>query len=110
MECAMMNWYYNPGVHFELGSFEHLLTISIISLIIVALFLFRQPLTPHRRVIRLTVGWGLIFSRLSLDIWYITTDNWQISSSLPLELCSIATIMGGFMLITKNRFLFEVFY
>ena len=106
----MMNWYYNPNVNFEMGTFEHFFTMAIISLIITALFLFRQPLTPYRRVIRLTVGWGLIFSRLSLDIWYIITDNWHITSSLPFELCSIATIMGGIMLITKNRFLFEVFY
>src|SRR5690625_4888412 len=110
MECGMMNWYYNPNVNFEMGTFEHFFTIAIILLIIAALFLFRQPLAPHCRVIRLTVGWGLIFSRITLDIWYITTGNWHVTSSLPLELCSIATIMGGIMLITKNRFLFEVFY
>lgn len=110
MECTMMNWFYNPNVNFEIGSSEHILTMAIITIIIVTLFLFRQPLTPYRRVLRLTVGWGLIFSRLSLDIWYIATNNWQITTSLPLELCSIATIMGGIMLITKNRFLFEVFY
>lgn len=106
----MMNWYYNPNVNFEMGTFEHFFTITIILLIIAALFHFRQPLTPYRRVIRLTVGWGLIFSRITLDIWYITTGNWHVTSSLPLELCSIATITGGIMLITKNRFLFEVFY
>ncbi len=105
-----MNWYYNPNVTFQMGSFEHFMTIVIIFLVISSLFLFRHSLMPYRRTIRLTVGWGLILSRVSLDIWYIITDNWLVTSSLPLELCSIATVMGGIMLLTKNRFLCDVFY
>lgn len=88
----------------------HLLTIACIVVIVLCLFFFRKKLKPYRRVIRLSIGWMLILSRLSLDIWYVTTDQWSIRSSLPLELCSIASLICGIMLLTKNRHLFEIFY
>src|SRR5699024_4277743 len=37
-------------------------------------------------------------------------DQWYVSSSLPFELCSIASIMCAIMLLTKSKVLFEVFY
>src|SRR5699024_12350133 len=71
---------------------------------------FRQTLTPYRRSIRLTVGWGLLVSRVTLDFWYVSTEQWYATSSLALELCSIASIVCAIMLLTKSKFLFDVFY
>src|SRR5699024_4941958 len=79
-------------------------------LCIIALFIFRKPLVPYRRYIRLTAGWTLLISRISLDYWYISTGQWFASSSLPFELCSIASIVCAIMLLTKSKFLFEIFY
>src|SRR5699024_12212304 len=71
---------------------------------------FRKKLIPIRGPIRIITGLLLILSRLSLDIWYVTTNQWAAQSSLPFELCSIASLLAGVMLLTKNRFLFEVLY
>lgn len=88
----------------------HLVTIGAIFLCVVAVFSYRKQLIPYRHPIRLTMGWLLIISRLTLDIWYVATDQWMIETSLPFELCSIASLLCGVMLLTKNKFLFEVLY
>jgi len=106
----MENWFYNPDTQFHMWDVSHLLTISIIVVLLILVFIFRKWLNPFRRPIRLIIGVLLILSRLSLDLWYITTDQWTAQSSLPLELCSIASLFAGVMLLTKSRFLFEVLY
>src|SRR5690625_445229 len=106
----MSNWFYNPESQFHMWDPIHLLTIFLICGLIIFVFLFRKSLIPYRRAIRLTVGTLLIFSRVSLDIWYISTGMWDIKLSLPLELCSIASLACAIMLFTKSRQLFEVFY
>lgn len=106
----MNSWFYNPESNFYMWDLTHITTIIFAIAIIFSLFFFKKSLFPYRNIIRITVGWILIISRLSLDFWYIQTGQWSLTSSLPLELCSIASIMCGVMLLTKNRHLFEVFY
>src|SRR5690625_470126 len=106
----MTNWFYNPEVKFHMWDIAHFLTIALIIILLTFFYFFRNKLSPYRRSIRLTVGWLLIISRISLDIWYIQTGMWDIRTSLPLELCSIASLVCAIMLLTKSRKLFEVFY
>ena len=106
----MTNWFYNSEEKFHMWDPIHLITISLVFGLLFSFYLFRRSLIPYRRVIRITVGSLLIMSRISLDIWYISTGMWDIKSSLPLELCSIASLLCGIMLLTKSRHLFEVFY
>ncbi|MFD2131233.1 TIGR02206 family membrane protein [Pseudogracilibacillus auburnensis] len=106
----MNNWFYQPEIPFYMWGTAHLITIVLIFSIIFSLFLWKKSLLPYRRTIRLTVGSLLIISRISLEFWYIRTETWDIRSSLPLELCSISSLVCGIMLLTKNRQLFEVFY
>lgn len=106
----MQAWLYNPDNNFQMWDVIHIATILFIILNISALFIFKNFLRTYREKIRVTIGWTLIISRLSLDIWYISTGQWSLKSSLPLELCSIASLMCGIMLLTKNKHLFEIFY
>lgn len=106
----MKQWFYQPEITFQMWQASHLVTLGLILLFILSFYLSREKLIPYRRPIRLTIGWALLLSRLSLDLWYITTKQWTAQSSLPLELCSIASIASGIMLLTKNRHLFEIFY
>lgn len=106
----MSNWFYNTEKQFHMWDLTHLITITVIGLVLIMVFSYRKKLTLYRHPIRITMGWLLIISRLSLDIWYITTDQWTIETSLPVELCSIASLLAGIMLLTKSKFLFEVLY
>lgn len=106
----MLSWFYNPEIQFHMWDRTHLLTIGTIITLLIGTFIFRKRLVPSRRMIRISVGLLLIFSRLTLDVWYITTEQWTAQTSLPLELCSIASLLAGVMLLIKSRFLFEVLY
>lgn len=106
----MKQWFYQPEITFQMWQKSHMITIGTLLLLSFALYLGREQLRPYRRVIRLTAGWALLISRFTLDIWYVTTGQWNAQSSLPLELCSIASIASGIMLLTKNKHLFEIFY
>src|SRR5699024_19326 len=85
-------------------------TIGIGILLIVSLYLGRHFLHPYRKMIRIIVGCMLIGSRITLDIWYVMTGEWSLHTSLPLELCSIASLVCGIMLLINSRFLCEIFY
>lgn len=106
----MYKWIYDPHTQFQMWQTTHIVTVGIIFSLILSIFFLRKKLIPYRRYIRITIGWVLIISRLSLDVWYITTHQWSVQSSLPLELCSIASLLCGIMLLTKNRQLFEILY
>lgn len=106
----MYNWYYNPEIKFFMWETSHIITIILILCLITSLFVFKHQLKRYRNIIRITVGSLLILSRISLDIWYIQTNSWNLLYSLPLELCSIASLISGVMLLTKSYRLFEVFY
>lgn len=106
----MLEWFYNPKEQFQMWNLTHLLTITIIIILYSWIFILRDKLRPFRKQIRLTIGIMIILSRVSLDIWYVTTGTWSLEYALPIELCSIASLAVGVMLLTKNHFLFETFY
>lgn len=90
--------------------YTHLLTLIILFGLMFVLVINRNVLTPYRRSIYMSVGVCLILSRISLDIWYITTGSWNVQTSLPLELCSIASLLSAIMLFTRSKWLFEVLF
>lgn len=106
----MYNWFYNPEIKFFMWETSHIITIIFILCLISSLFVFKYQLKRYRNIIRITVGSLLILSRISLDVWYIKTGLWDVLYSLPLELCSIASLITAVMLLTKSYRLFEVFY
>lgn len=106
----MNNWFYDPNIRFEMWDKTHLLTLFIILIMLISIYFFRENLRPHRRIIYVSVALVLLLSRISLDFWYVRTGSWDISLSLPLELCSIASLLSAFMLLTRNKFLVEVLY
>lgn len=76
----------------------------------VLLFLFRVRFTKGKSVIRYTLAMFLLFSELSLYVWYVYTGVWNSIDSLPLQLCSISLFLSIIMLLTRSYFLFEVTY
>lgn len=105
-----MRWLYDETVQFHMWDKTHLVTIALLGFFLLSLYILRERIKSYRNLIRISIGVVLILSRISLDIWYVRTGNWDIRSSLPLELCSIASLTCAIMLLTKNRFLFEIVY
>src|SRR5690625_4234375 len=79
-------------------------------ILLLSIYFLRGYLRPYRHVIYVSVALLLLISRMSLDSWYVITGTWEIESSLPLELCSIASLLCAVMLLTRNQFLLDVLY
>lgn len=71
----MDKWFYNPENPFNMWETAHVITIGFALICFACVFIFQKSLKPYRRKIRLTVGWTLLISRLSLDYWYISNDQ-----------------------------------
>lgn len=97
-------------IAFHMWDRTHVITLVILLALFITLFSFRHVLRPYRNIIYFVVGSSLLLSRLSLDIWYVLTESWSVQTSLPLELCSIASLLSAVMLFTRNTFLFEVLF
>lgn len=95
---------------FHMWGYTHISTLSILLIFFMTLFSSRHFLRPYRKVIYLVTGSLLLLSRLSLDAWYVATSNWSVQTSLPFELCSVASLLCALMLFTRNTFLFEVLF
>src|SRR5699024_6218821 len=78
----------------------HLLTIFPICDLTILLFLFLPCYSAY--------CWH-IYSSLAVSVWifdFISTGMWDLKSSLPLELCSIASLAFAIMLLTTSHQLY----
>lgn len=82
--------------------------VFTLSLILLLFFLRNKKYT--RIYARWAIFGCLLGSEAWLNYWYITTGMWNISYTLPFQLCSISLYLCMWMLITKQSWTFEVVY
>ena len=99
---------------FVMFSFEHAMAIVLLFLFISLLFISKKNLSDrrgHLRLIERLFAGSLLIMEIFYHIWMITTERWNLSSSVPLELCSISLLVAIALLWTGNRRLYMfVFY
>lgn len=99
---------------FVMFSFEHAMAIVLLFLFISLLFISKKNLSHrrgHLRLIERLFAGSLLIMEIFYHIWMITTERWNLSSSVPLELCSISLLVAIALLWTGNRRLYMfVFY
>ncbi|WP_144477849.1 TIGR02206 family membrane protein [Cytobacillus oceanisediminis] len=109
-----MKGFFEPGTEtvFQLFSSVHLLTLTAFFIMIILLFLFREPLRKHgiNRAARIGLFVVLIASEVSLQIWLWWSGHWNYQYSLPLHLSSISLILSAILLLNKRYALFEFTY
>lgn len=101
------------GDPFKMFSTEHSITIAIIVLCSLLLFLYRERIMKNeslKHAIRYGIILLLIVSEVSLNVWYVFTDSFDMRYSLPFQLCSISVYLSTIMLFTKKQVLFEIVY
>ena len=62
------------------------------------------------KFIRYLTAFIMLFHSFSFQIWSICIGSFTLKYSLPLHLCDVAVILCAIMLLTKNKYLFEVIY
>jgi len=85
-------------------------SLGTLLLLIILLFFFRkesgvQP--KYRRLIERLFALSLLIMEILYHVWMINTGRWNLSNSLPLELCSISLVFTILLLWTGNRQLID---
>jgi hypothetical integral membrane protein (TIGR02206 family) len=103
---------YYTGAPFRLFSPSHLIAVGVVIAINVLLVvLIRRNNRPQ---LTEWIRYGLvalsILDLLAWQVWQAAVGIWSIADSLPLYLCSMATILGIPLLLGKSYRLYELLY
>lgn len=99
------------GPPFELFGREHLLALTLVVVVqVVLLWRFRRADAAARRSARWAITAALWAQEVSYHVWRASIGTWTPREMLPLHLCSQAVWLGGLMLLTRNRRLYEYIY
>ena len=99
---------------FVMFSLAHWGAIAVLITFILLLFITRTRwIGSEKSILSMERSFGL--SLLVIDIlyhvWLVQSDRWELSSSLPIELCSISLLLTIVLLWTGNRLVYQfVFY
>lgn len=99
------------GAPFELFGTAHLIALALVALANVALFYVRNHTSETaRRNIRYGMAIFLILNETAWHLWKWSIGEWTVQMMLPLHLCSVLVWLSAYMLITKNRAIYEFAY
>ncbi len=105
---------YSDEPIFEYFSFAHFLPLIILGLGIFLIYRFRDKLRAwrHEDTFRTIIGAWLIFNECSYywRLLYVgnSNDGTQMMTFLPLEVCEWTAFIAAFMLLKKNKHLYDI--
>lgn len=95
-------------------SLAHWGAIAVLITFILLLFITRTRWTESVKNIlsmERLFGLSLLVIDILYHVWLVQSDRWELSNSLPLELCSISLLLTIVLLWTGNRLVYQfVFY
>ncbi|HEY2494796.1 MAG TPA: TIGR02206 family membrane protein [Paenibacillus sp.] len=104
---------YDHSARFQVFSTSHWISLSVFMILVVLLFVFKRFIKKKSRVktiIRWSIAVILIMSEITLELWYLVQERWDMKHTLPLELCSITLLLAIVMLLTRNRLLYQIVF
>jgi hypothetical integral membrane protein (TIGR02206 family) len=105
---------YSDTPIFEYYSLEHLLPIFLMIAGIFFIYLFRNKFRrwKHEETFRTLIGAWLIFNECSYywRLLYVgnSQDGTQMMTFLPLQVCEWTAYIAAFMLLKKNKHLYDI--
>lgn len=102
------------GHGFVMFSTAHILTVIGMFLIIGLLFVCKDKWSTSKiKVLKIERGFAisLVVMDIGYYVWLFQSGRWDVSNSLPLELCSISLMLTILLLWTGNKHIYNfVFY
>ncbi|MBU9713393.1 TIGR02206 family membrane protein [Bacillus tamaricis] len=89
-------------------STAHLIVLGLFIFSVLWLFFHREK--EYMKTIRWVLFGILVVSEITLIIWTVTFDLWNVRNNLPLHLCTISLILSCYMLWKKSYPVFEIIY
>lgn len=114
MEELLMNRLLDMDstLSFTAYSLPHIIALLILIGLAVLLYRYRVPLRDesHGNWVRYGLLALLALSEITLNMWYVTQNRYDVKDTLPFELCTISLYISIFMLLLKSRGLFQIVY
>jgi hypothetical integral membrane protein (TIGR02206 family) len=99
------------GGPFVLFSLQHWIAIACIVLAGLLLILSqRKAGAASRQRTRWALALILVVNESTWQLWNLFTGQWSIQTMLPLHLCSALVWLSAYMLVTKNKAIYEFAY
>jgi hypothetical integral membrane protein (TIGR02206 family) len=99
------------GGPFKLFSTTHLAALIAIFALNLFFVIWGKKLNQDmRKIVRYSMAAILILNEISWHVWNWAVGRWTIQEMLPFHLCSILVWTGAFMLVKKNRTVYEFAY
>jgi hypothetical integral membrane protein (TIGR02206 family) len=95
---------------FTFFSLEHWIVLVVFFCLTFCLFRFRHQLIKFDIVIRSIFFITLFSLEIFYHFWLYSGGNWDITYTLPFQLCSISLILSLILLITNSRLIATILY
>jgi hypothetical integral membrane protein (TIGR02206 family) len=106
-----MTWFgsnYNDFA-FEMFSVSHFVMISFLFLGSFVLYLKKEKLKVEKwRPVEVGIAISLIVMEAGYHVWMFTNGIWDASYAIPLEMCSLSLILTVILLLTRNKYIYEI--
>jgi hypothetical integral membrane protein (TIGR02206 family) len=89
---------------------EHLAAMSALVLLNFLLLGLRTSTPTARMRTAWTMAIILWLNEVGWHVWNASIGQWTLQTMLPLHVCSILVWLGGWMLVTRNRFIYEYMF
>jgi hypothetical integral membrane protein (TIGR02206 family) len=84
--------------------------IALFAGVAVFLYKFRKTIKRYDRKLRMTMFLLLFVLELLYHFWLYLGGYWEISFTLPLQLCSISLLLCLVLLATESKAVFQIVY
>lgn len=95
---------------FTMFSTAHIIAIAVLCLFILLLFTLKRKRSiqaENALLIERLFALTLLVMEILYHVWLFKAGRWDLSDSLPLELCSISLVMAIVLLWTGNRHVYD---
>lgn len=89
---------------------QHLIAMLLLVLLNILLLELRNAGNTARKRAAWTMAIILWLNEVGWHIWNASIGQWTLQTMLPFHVCSILVWLGGWMLVTRNRFIYEYMY
>ncbi len=100
---------FTDGVFVFLGP-AHLVAMLLLVLLNIFLLNLKKADDATRKKAAWSMAIVLWLNEIGWHLWNASIGEWTWQTMLPLHLCSILIWLGGWMLVTRNQFIYEYMY
>ena len=98
------------GAPFQFLGIPQIVALILLVLLNILLLRDKKKDDQSRAKTRWTLAIILLVNELLYHVWHIYYESWNVQEHIPLHACSLLVWLSGFMLIKKNKYVYEFAY